>query len=34
MRTVSDAYNDRFAHVVAPLNPAQVDTLEIVFRRA
>lgn len=35
MSTLSDAYNfaytDRFAHVVAPLNPAQVDTLEIVF---
>ena len=35
MSEISDAYNfaytDRFAHVVAPLNPAQVDTLEIVF---
>jgi hypothetical protein len=37
MSELSDAYNfaytDRFAHVVAPLNPAQVDTLEIVFLR-
>jgi hypothetical protein len=35
MSTVSDAYNfaysDRYAHVVAPLNPSEVDTLEIVF---
>lgn len=33
MSEISDAYNfaysDRFAHVVAPLNPALVDTLEI-----
>lgn len=32
---ISDAYNfaytDRFAHVVAPLDPSRVDTLEIVF---
>jgi hypothetical protein len=37
MSELSDAYNfaytDRFAHVVAPLNPAQVDTLELVFLR-
>lgn len=37
MSTISDAYNfaytDRFAHVVAPLNPAEVDTLELVFLR-
>jgi hypothetical protein len=25
------AYSDRFAHVVATLNPAVVDTLEIVI---
>lgn len=35
LSTISDAYNfaytDRFAHVVAPLNPAEVDTLEIVI---
>lgn len=33
MSKVSDAYNfaysDRFAHVVAPLNPSEIDTLEI-----
>jgi hypothetical protein len=28
------AYSDRFAHVVVPLNPAVVDTLQIVFRGA
>jgi hypothetical protein len=37
MSTISDAYNfaytDRFAHVFAPLNPAEVDTLELVFQR-
>ncbi len=35
MSDVSQAYNfaysDRFAHVVTPLDPAEVDTLEIVF---
>jgi len=35
LSTISDAYNfaytDRFAHVVAPLNPSVVDTLEIVI---
>ena len=35
MSDVSQAYNfaysDRFAHVVAPLDPARVDTLEIVL---
>ena len=35
MSKISDAYNfaytDRFAHVFAPLNPAKVDTLELVF---
>src|SRR5690606_17537186 len=35
MSGVSQAYNfaytDRFAHVVAPLDPARVDTLEIVL---
>jgi hypothetical protein len=28
----SFAYSDRFAHVVVPLNPMSVDTLQIVFR--
>ncbi len=35
MSTISEAYNfaysDRFAHVTAPLDPAKVDTLQIVF---
>ena len=28
----SFAYSDRFAHVVVPLNPLAVDTMQIVFR--
>ncbi|REK06724.1 MAG: PEP-CTERM sorting domain-containing protein [Planctomycetota bacterium] len=35
MSEISEAYNfaysDRFDHVVAPLDPARVDTLEVVF---